>query len=191
MGPVPAVAPQPSAGAARAAPCAEPRDGCVCPAAAAPALRWPDAALCALLGKDRHAALLLSLAWVAAYGFAAGVSNAAACPSPRLTPGRDPPQGTQAPAQSLLYVATSEVALRFSVRRTAVVLTAAFSSSQSARQSRSAPRQARSKAALTRRAHHPPRSWSSPCSCTSGLMASWLQPLESPSRASCPARGSP
>ena len=47
-----------------------------------------------------------------------------ACRLARLTPRRAPPQGTQAAAQSLLYVATTEALLRFSVRRTAVVLRA-------------------------------------------------------------------
>lgn len=153
MGPVPAVAPQPRAGATKGTLFAggETRDDCAHPAAA-PAPRWPDEALHALLGSDRHAALLLSVAWVAAYSVATRVRKASACALPSLTPGHDTLQGTQAAAQSLLYVATSEVALRFTVRRTAVVLRQHFRglSSEDKRKRRSAPRIMRSDVALTR-----------------------------------------
>ena len=80
MGPAPAGTPHPRARAARGAPfAAQPGGGGTHPAAA-PAQRLPtDAALAALLGEGRHAAFLLSVAWVAAYGFAARVRTFAAC----------------------------------------------------------------------------------------------------------------
>ena len=175
MGPAPAVSPHPRSRAARGAPfAAQPEDSCAHPAAA-PALRLhPDAALAALLGEGRHAALLLSVAWVAAYGFAARVRTTAACrsaahdASPRYAAGHAS-RGAVAAVRSNLR---GGLAL-FGAPHSRFLSPAPFQRIVRIPRAMTAVCRAflRAHAALTPRPHHPPRSWSSRCLRTSGRIA--------------------